>query len=621
MIRLSALIYAVALCSGTLSAQQVAKPDATAPTAIYDRLGSLKMGELPLLPKAERTAWDRWYTLRTTANKNAEAATDDELLDAALFASGVTDADRLAAYRKAFAELMAGAMKATAAADDDLARGEALMTFLHAGAMVKGYEEVQSSLAAVFDANKFNCVSSSVLYYLVATRLGLKLEGISIAGSRFQSGHACLDLIHGKKRIDLEPTNADGFHWSEKLRQPGVRVVGFQPDRTKGVRVDGPSLVALIAANRAVDAGKATPPRPLEAIRAQLIVLALDPANEDARKYLVGTFVNWGPRLLEADRFEEALRVMHFGRTLSANDDALENNLNVAYSTLVRKHLAAGRDADVAETLSRAAEAFPKDKLFLDPLHWYDNEAQARSKDDWEAGANLFDRALKTFPKQSAPIRDARASHARRWSQKLLDEDDVNGSFRVLLAADKLQPNDEEIRKGIDFHVQNAFRILSLERPKLSIHYKAMKAAFPKNAWIDEQGDRYARKLLADLSDAKKFADALTMTETLKVFLGEAKNADGLKADVYIRWSRHLADTEHPQAGLDKCSEGLRLLKGRTDLADAQIRIIDRWAEKLMEQKDWGEALCIYGYGLGYAPGNRRFENNMAYCLQEANRK
>ena len=266
------------------------------PLEVYDRLADLKLGNVPALADGERTllakVWDQ-------KSKKAGAGKFDEalLLDAMLFASGVEEEAARGKYREQFAELAAKAAEAVKDAKENRERGELLMKFLHAGVMKSGYEEQQTCLSAVFDSGKFNCVSSTGMYYLLGSRLGLDLRAISIPGG-ILSGHAALDMLDGGKRLQVEPTNPDGFDWGTKIKRPGVIVLGYVPDRKDGHEVDGPGIAAMIYSNRGVALSKAKPAKRLEAARCCLAALALDPLDESATKNFLSLFVNWGPELM-----------------------------------------------------------------------------------------------------------------------------------------------------------------------------------------------------------------------------------------------------------------------------------------------------------------------------------
>src|SRR6185295_13558698 len=82
-----------------------------------------------------------------------------DILEAALFASGVESAEARQQYRERFDRLVEQARDAVRGAKTPRERGEKLLRFLHAGVMRNGYEGSQTSLSAVFDTGKYNCVS------------------------------------------------------------------------------------------------------------------------------------------------------------------------------------------------------------------------------------------------------------------------------------------------------------------------------------------------------------------------------------------------------------------------------------------------------------------------------
>ena len=237
------------------------------PLAIFGKVAELKLGEAPTLSDAERQLLEKVTRLRSEKPAAKELADEGLILEAMLFASGCEDAAAHAKYRAQYEKLVAAAKDATKDAKTDRERGEALMKFLHAGVMSKGYDLDVTTLTAIFDQGQYNCVSSSALYYLVGSRLGLKLQLISIPGGPFLPGHASLNLIDGGQRVQVEPTNADGFDWQAKIKRPGVIVLGFVPDRDKGREVDPLGLAATIYSNRGVELGKGDSPRRLEEAR------------------------------------------------------------------------------------------------------------------------------------------------------------------------------------------------------------------------------------------------------------------------------------------------------------------------------------------------------------------
>ncbi|MCW8998218.1 MAG: transglutaminase-like domain-containing protein, partial [Kangiellaceae bacterium] len=70
----------------------------------------------------------------------------------------------------------------------------------------EGYDFDQSKLSAVFDTEKFNCVSSSLLYIVLARNLDLDVKGVVLPSHIFVQ----LNIKNGKS-INIETTSTNGF--------------------------------------------------------------------------------------------------------------------------------------------------------------------------------------------------------------------------------------------------------------------------------------------------------------------------------------------------------------------------------------------------------------------------
>ena len=288
-------VLALALAADRARSQDTPEkkyPFANPPLDVLDQLVKSGIGSTAPLPSADRKLLADFWTARS-ARKNLPPA-NDAAVTAHLIASGVEDPARRAAYLKKFTALVADARKAVAGTKSDSEKADKLLRFLHKQVMAKGYSADQTTLSAVFDTGKYNCVSSACIYYLVGTRLGLKLQPVLIPGTEYEAGHAAVDLLAGDRRIEIEPTNPDGYDFPEKLKRPGVVAIGPQPDRKKAYDADGFGLAGSIASNRGVAAGKGKTSRPADAVRCGLISLVLDPDDHSAAQNLLAALSNWG---------------------------------------------------------------------------------------------------------------------------------------------------------------------------------------------------------------------------------------------------------------------------------------------------------------------------------------
>lgn len=237
-------LFAFALV-GTAAGQPAATPlVAVPPVEMIDRLAKSKLVAVEPFAGAERAALEAAWKARSDPKAKPLPQADATAVTAHLLAGGVADPETASKYLKKFDALVADAEAAIRDAKTARDKADQLLRFLHKGVMAKGYVAEQSSLHAAFDTGTFNCVSSAALYYLVGTRLGLEMVGVSIPAEWLVAGHAAADLRDGKARVQVEPTNADGFEADVKAKRPGVIVLGIQPDRKKGRDCDGYGLAS-----------------------------------------------------------------------------------------------------------------------------------------------------------------------------------------------------------------------------------------------------------------------------------------------------------------------------------------------------------------------------------------
>ncbi len=590
------------------------------PLDIYDRLQELQLGEVPRLGADERMLLAKVWDLRAQKAVGADDRNDpDLLLDAMLFASGIDAADAREDYRQQFHALATTAVDAARTARSPRERGEKLMQLLHAGVMHKGYEDEQTSLAAIFDTGQYNCVSSSALYYFAGTRVGLDLQPVCIPGSPFVPGHASLDLRDGDVRIQVEPTNPDGFDWQSKVKRPGVTVIGFVPKRDAAHDVDGLGLAAMIYSNRGVACSKAQPPQRWAAMRCYLSALTLDPLDESATGNLLAAFANWGPELAAEGKFEAALRVLSFGLSLAPDTEALQRNHAHAWAAYIEATLEAGDDERTLALVRRAAQT-TKDRDFDAASAWFIRHGEQRHKDDWEAALAVAERGLKVLPEADRPaLLKWRSGVFRRRSQWLLEAEqgpDVAGSMQVLARAYALDAGDESIIAGIAYHTQEALPLVERRSSvkAMSEHFAALRREFPKVKEIGEMGRAHAQRAVLKLAEEKKFAAAVAAVALYEPLCTRPDDRDELGGLAYDRWAQDLAGRQEWQAALGKCAEGLQAFPMQTT-AMKRIRItVDDWAKPAIGAKEWDEAIRIYDIGLEYARDDAHLKRNREYC-------
>ncbi|MCI0357376.1 MAG: hypothetical protein L0211_02690 [Planctomycetaceae bacterium] len=591
------------------------------PLAIHDALAELKVAEVPALPADERKLLETIWQWRTEKKSAADARPDQTaVIDAMLWASGVDQAAAREKYRREFEKVVTAARAAAKDAKNDRERGERLMKVLHSGVMKKGYSLDQTSFAAVFDGGEFNCVSSTAMYLLTGEQLGLKLVPISIPGMPFVPGHAALDMLDGAARVQIEPTNPDGFDWGTKSKRPGVIIIGYVPDRTKGHETDALGIAASIYTNRGVALNKEEPPQRLAAIRCDLAALALDPTDGTATNNLISAFVNWGPALAKAEQFAEAVRVLSFGRGLGAMSRELDGNLTATYEAYIDDRLAKAKDQEALTLIAEASQDLPTDREFKSPAHWFERRAgRERDEEGWEAGLAVIGRGLAIVPeKEKKELAKARTSHFRQWSQELLEKGDIGGSVKVLARGFAIDRKDEALHDGIGYHTSQALALLDKSADgSLAEHFQLLVKEFPGVKDVEEAGFSIGAQAIQKLADAGKFAEGLKAAERYKPLAARGEKQAELGALPYDLWARDLAEKKKWQEAYDKYAAGLKAYPKERRLVQNLAATIVDWAEPEMDARRWDEAIRIYDLGLALLPEYAVLKLNREFCVEK----
>ena len=419
MIRIPAFVV-LSLTTAVLGQTQKSSSDypfPVPPVEVIDRLAKADLGPVTPLAGKERAAVEAVWKSRGTPQAKALPQADAAAVSAHLTAAGVTDPKAVAGYTAKLDALTAKARKAVAGTANNRVKADALLRFLHPAALAKGYDAEETTLPAIFDAGKYNCVSSSALYFLVGTRVGLKLQPVRIPAKEFVIGHAAVDLLDGKNRIQVEPTTPYGFDFAAKGHPPGI-VVGYQPDRAEAVDTDGFGLASCTASNRGIGFTKADPPGHAEAVKCYALALALDPANGTARQNLHAELVNWGLKAADAGRFEEAVKEYAFAAAVLGKAWEADDGANRTAGVYDRWAAALAKDGKWAEAVAKTADglkAVPGNEVLLNNANarvdrW---AAAAAERKDWAEAVRVYEAGLRYFP-DSAHLKHNKAVYEQR---------------------------------------------------------------------------------------------------------------------------------------------------------------------------------------------------------------
>ncbi len=177
-----------------------------------------------------------------------------EILDMALWASGADFVNRNEGSEARAAIISSGE---TLAESEDMPpskedQGEYLLDYLYRN-FLKNYSERQTRLDVLVSSGRYNCVSSAVLYTILASSIGLASNGV------LTKDHAFVQVNTGTELVDVETTTAYGYDpGSKKDFHDGFgNTTGFAYVAPRNYRdrssISQLELVSIILSNRIAD--------------------------------------------------------------------------------------------------------------------------------------------------------------------------------------------------------------------------------------------------------------------------------------------------------------------------------------------------------------------------------
>jgi hypothetical protein len=178
----------------------------------------------------------------------------EDLAEIALWASTTGTADSRTGDYLDILRRAAGELETAFRTEPDLrARGDYILSYMHRK-FLRSYSAPQTRLDTLLDNGRYNCVSSAVLYLILARSQGLDVRGVAVRD------HAFASLYRGDEFWDVETTNAYGFDPGSRreFQDQFGKLTGFAYVPARNYRdrtsISPLELVSLIFHNRIAEA-------------------------------------------------------------------------------------------------------------------------------------------------------------------------------------------------------------------------------------------------------------------------------------------------------------------------------------------------------------------------------
>lgn len=309
--------------------------------------GALSLPEHDVLCDASDGRLDRW-----------------DFLSAVLVVGG-TSSQELETWRCRLQTHIEKLQRTLQAKSTDSERLACVFAYLHQEILCGGYQLQATNLALALDEGRFNCVSATILFKLLADAVGLDVkfwQSPTHAFCRVQCGDSWVPVEstcptwleslaqHSRTRVDftegLAKIGSDPTASLPILRQKGV--VGTAIDLVQtGREISETQMLGTIYYNRGVDALVS---RQYEfALLANLWAVKLDAENRAAQDNLLASLNNWAITLAEQGRFAEGAERLQVALRYRPDSAAVQGNLYRVY----REWTSAKQDDCSSEELSQ----------------------------------------------------------------------------------------------------------------------------------------------------------------------------------------------------------------------------------------------------------------------------
>jgi len=537
--------------------------------------------------------------------------------DVALLASGVLDETKRKQYLERIEAIGEKAKLAVASARDPKERAEALLRWLHREALKKGYRRTQTDLSVLLDKQTFNCVSSAVLYNIIALKLGMDVRAIEVPD------HAFSVVYQGTSHMDVETTTPQGFNPSRDQIKNFEKLTGFRyiADHHRHLRreVTEAGLAALIYYNRGVELSAAK--RHHEALLAYFRAMNLDSEFASAAKNALATLGNWSYELLTQRKWQQAVDVITIGVELAPNDAVLTNNQLAIWNRWAASLIDAGKRDEAVAVLKQAGKALPKGGFEAMQAWVYIKSGEELIKArKWQAAMAAGEEGLpKLDPAPRQELVKWRNNLYVRWVNAEVRAGQFEAAATALAGAVNAIPDDPRMAELVGYVGQHLTKQAS-KKPQdweaVADFYVRGRKQYPDNALLRNDAVYLAQEWARAAYAKEGSAGVNAVARQSVAKFPDLPDVRKTVANVVLG-----AFNDKMNAGDFKSATAL-VAQSREILPPATtVQIFEfgygKWAERHMAKKQWQDAIDVYDQGLKQLPESALFKQNRAYCAEQ----
>ena len=332
--------------------------------------------------------------------------------DGFIIASGITDEDEFKFYREKLDDIRKMAKDELSQYVDEGAYdfGNRLLLWIYDKGILKKYFETSTLFQDMISKGEYNCLSSSILYYLLYSEFGYEVKGV------LTSSHAFCTVYTEKGPIDVETTVAKGFNpGTKEIRNTGTStIVTFVPKQNYNNRNDADilTLIATLYPN-------SISLRKIENDLDKQLTMAkkayyLSPYTEMYNENLVNAYNRAALDALKTKDYEKSYTYLKEAYEFNPNNTMTKKNTEHYYNTIGAGYLNKKDFPSAINIYKQGIEDLGENTTVLKrnlKVSYYNYAVTEYNSKRYNNANTILEEALKIFPKDADFTRLLRSIH------------------------------------------------------------------------------------------------------------------------------------------------------------------------------------------------------------------
>ncbi|BBM83145.1 transglutaminase family protein [Candidatus Uabimicrobium amorphum] len=532
--------------------------------------------------------------------------------EAALIASGITDKNLRTVYQKKIHSIFQTIRRDLPAKTSQKKIAFYLLLYLHKNHL-QHYDIRSSSLPKLLDDGIYNCVSSSLLYNILAQKLGLDVRGV-------EAPEHCFSIVyHNGNAWDIETTSPAGFDaaHAKDTTKITVHTDGYVMKKSLRREMSVDRQVAMIYYNRGVDLGKKK--QYIASTVEYFKALLIDNDFHTACQNTIVNFAYYARQLSAKGKTNKALQILKLGLELAPNDKNLRNDLYVMMRNWSIDLIQNKKFDRATQVLQKAQKYFPRDRDLAFLICSAQLQKALGHKQNFLHAMQILQRAIDSADKEiQSEIRQARwyviDEHARYQTRKNQWQKAIAIYEWGLALKEGETLRNNWIKTYIDWaeSIQNSDKLQAIAIYEKALESSPQKAHFQSRVMLLYQ-EMYNKELQRQ-KHARAFA---WITRLYEMFPNEQAVKNNLWY-VYQEWHKHLIkNKKYNDAHQNFRDVTTKFPQEYTSIRGIYTAVSNEYAMNYAQKNVYSHALAIYSGLRQNLPEDKQIENNFHYLLQE----